>query len=339
MENLILDFAQNTLESAKGGLMAVLGLLFLFVSAALIFSTMETTFNSIWGVKRGRQTMVKIRDYFSMVFIGTILLLVSVSMTLAIANMSSVFPYLNKIVSLLVGLLPFVIIWLLFAFLIIFMPNRKVGLKAGLIAGIVSGTLYQLFLNFYIRLQVTVSVYNAIYGSFAALPLFLLWLQFSWICLLYGAEISYAYKNIESMGSLHDPAGISIRTKKILLLRIVHLIVKRFGEPGGESPTTDQIAHELAISVPTVNYLLGDLLDEGIITETIDKKADRSRYQPGISPDELTVYRILKTVEERGASEILNMGNKTVQKIEKILSRYDRKLEKSHLNVKVKDLN
>ena len=335
-ETMILEFAQNTLEKTEGGLVAGLGLVFLFVSVALVFSSMEDSFNKIWGIKKGRILSVKIRDYFSVIFIGTILLLVSLSLTVAVTNIPSVFGYLDAIISFLISLVPYILAWFLFTFLIMFMPNRKISLKAGLIAGVVSGTLYQLFLNFYIRLQLTVSIYNAIYGSFAALPLFLIWLQISWICLLYGAEVSYSYEKVETIGFKHD--DISIKTRKILLLRIVHYIVKSFSDPEASPPSADQIARDLEISAQLVNQLLEDLVDEGLIAETIDKKHDQTGFQPGVSSDELTLHKVLKTMEEKGTTAIPGNEDAALRKIIQILAKIERKGEKFSSNIKIEDL-
>ena len=335
-ETMILEFAQTTLEKTRGGLVAGLGLVFLFLSVALVFSSMEDTFNKIWGIRKGRILSVKIRDYFSVIFIGTILLLVSLSLTVAITNTPSVFGYLDAIISFLISLVPFLLSWFLFTFLIMFMPNRKISLKAGLIAGVVSGTLYQLFLNFYIRLQLTVSIYNAIYGSFAALPLFLIWLQISWICLLYGAEVSYSYEKVETMGFKHD--DISIKTRKIILLRIIHYIVKSFRDSAASPPSADQIARDLEISAQLVNHLLEDLVDEKLIAETIDKKHDRIGYQPGVSPDELTLHKILKIMEEKGTTAIPGNEDAAIRKIIQILDKIERKSEKISSKIKIEDL-
>lgn len=339
VNTMILDFARTTLEKARGGLVAGLGLVFLFLTVTLVLSNIETSFNKIWGINKGRSLSVKIRDYFSMIFIGTILLLISLSLTVAITNIPSFFGYLNALITFLIGLVPYIIIWLLFSFLIVFMPNRKVSLKAGLIAGIVSGTLYQLFLNFYIRLQVTVSVYNAIYGSFAALPLFLIWLQISWICVLYGAEVSYAFENVKTMDFRADYTRISHRAQKLILLRIVHHVVKSFEDTDTPAPTASRIADDLGISGQLVNHLLEDLVDEGVITETIDKVHDRTGFQPGIPPDELTIHRILKVMEEKGTAEIPVKNDAELRKIRQILADYDDLAQKSSLNLRIGDLD
>ena len=338
VETTILNYAQTTLQKAKGGLIAGLGLVILFVSVTFVLSNIENSFNTIWGVQKGRSLSAKIKDYFSMIFIGTILLLISLSLTVTITNIPSVFGALNRIISFLISLVPYTIVWFLFAFLIVFLPNRKVSLKAGLVAGIISGTLYQLFLNFYIRLQVTVSVYNAIYGSLAALPLFLIWLQISWICLLFGAEISYAYMNVKTMDFKRGDRKISIRTQKMILLRIVHYIVKRFDDPSKSPPSTSQIAGDLGISGQLVNQLLEDMVDNGLITETVNTEDEDTGYQPGLTPDKLTVHKVLKAMEEKGMSDIPVKDDLEFRRIKKILAEYDRLMVESSDNVRVGDL-
>ena len=339
IETRILEFAQTTLEKAKGGLVAGLGLIILFVAVTFVLSNIENSFNKIWGIKKGRSLSVKIKDYFSMIFIGTILLLISLSLTVAITNIPSVLGPLNQVISFLISLIPYAIVWFLFAFLIIFMPNRKISLKGGLIAGIISGTIYQLVLNFYIRLQVTVSVYNAIYGSFAALPLFLIWLQVSWVCLLYGAEVSYAFENVKTMGFKTDYTRISIRAQKIILLRIASYIVKCFRDPEILPPSATQIAGELGISGQLANNLLEDLVEEGLISETINKENDETGYQPGIPPEKITVYKILHIMEEKGKTDIPIKEDSDIRKIKKILNKIEKIIKESPENIKIEDLS
>jgi membrane protein len=339
VESLILDFAQTTLRQARGGLIAGLGVVFLFLSVALALGTVEESFNKIWGIPKGRRLSVKIRDYSSLIFVGTVLLLVSLSLTVAIAEIPSVFGSLNKAVFFLLSLAPYALVWLLFAALIMVMPNRRVGFKAGLFAGVVSGTLYQLILNFYIRLQVTVSLYNAIYGSLAALPLFLIWLQTSWICVLFGAEISFAFENAETMGLPAPGAEISVRDQRLILLSIVARVVKRFRDPGGRPPSSGDIAGELGLSRPLVERMLDGLVESGLISKTMAEGRDTPGFQPGLPCESLTVSRVLRTLDEKGTPGLTLKDNSSLRKIKKVLGESERLFEESSANVKVEDLN
>jgi membrane protein len=105
---------------------------------------------------------------------------------------------ISPLISFLLKFSPYVLIWALFTILYIIMPNTKVNFKAGLLGGVVAGTLYQIAQWAYISFQISAAKYNAIYGSFAALPLFLMWLQISWWIVLFGAELSFANQNVHT---------------------------------------------------------------------------------------------------------------------------------------------
>ena len=337
VETKLIEFAQSTLQNAQGGLIAGIGLVFLFLTVTLVLSNIEYSFNRIWGLKRSRSFSVKIRDYFSMIFVGTILLLVSLSLTVALSDVPAFFGYLDNVVTFLISLIPYVIVWLLFSFIIIFMPNRRVSFKAGLLAGVVSGTLYQIFLNFYIRLQVTVSVYNAIYGSFAALPLLLLWLQVSWLSLLFGAEVSYAYTNVETQGFHPKFTRISIRARKLVLVLIMQYLVSNF-KKSSPSCTTGCLSRELEIPSQLLNESLEDLIKAGLVSETVQSEKDSYAYQPAVSVENLTVKRVLDTVEKQGLTDIPVPDSPQGRKIKKILQQFEERLEKSEANVKLSEI-
>lgn len=337
LESRLIEFAQSTLQNARGGLIAGLGLVFLFVVIMLVLSNIEYSFNRIWGLRRARSFSIKIRDYFSMIFIGTLLLLISLSLTVALADVPSFFGYLGNAVKFLINLIPYIIVWLLFAFMIIFMPNRRVGFKAGLLAGVISGTLYQLFLNFYIRLQITVSVYNAVYGSFAALPLLLLWMQISWLCLLFGAEVSYAYENVNTRGFHPDYSRISIRGRKLICVWIMQHLVSHFKKPS-QPCTAAGISRELEIPAQLVNESLEGLIKAGLVSEVVIPGEDHYAYQPAVSPSNLTLKMVLDAFEEQGLTDMPIKDTPQVRKIKNILEEYDGKLEKSDLNTQLSEL-
>ena len=176
----ILTFVDSYLEHAKGGIFIGVGLAMLLWTVLNLINNIEVTFNHIWQVKKSRNMYRKITDYFSMFLLMPILIVFSSGVTLF---MSTVFAKMEDYILLgslskfLIKLIPFAITWLMFTGLYVFMPNTNVRFKHALPAGILAGTIYQFFQFFYISGQIWVSKYNAIYGSFAALPLFLLWLQ------------------------------------------------------------------------------------------------------------------------------------------------------------------
>ena len=177
----ILSFVNSYLSQTKGGVFIGVGLVMLLWTVINLVSNIEITFNRIWEVKKARSMYRKITDYFSMFLLMPILIVVSGGLSLF---MSTILKQMDDFV-LLAPVMKFIGLY-------IFMPNTKVKFKHALIAGILAGSAYQAFQFLYINSQLWVSKYNAIYGSFAALPLFLLWLQISWTICLFGAELAYA---------------------------------------------------------------------------------------------------------------------------------------------------
>ena len=193
----VITFATTLLENTRGWLMVGAGLLFLFWTTLNVLSNIEDAFNEIWGVKKARTISRKLVDYLALTVIGPFLVVISGTLTVVvtgkikgIALRFGIVHALGPAVMYPLKLAPYAVLWLLFIFMYSFMPNTKVRSSSAIVGGIIAGTLFQLFQWVYINFQIGVARYNAIYGSFAALPLFLIWLNWSWLIVLYGAEVS-----------------------------------------------------------------------------------------------------------------------------------------------------
>jgi len=201
----VIAFANSLLENTKGGVIAGIGIAVLFWSLIKVLSHIESSFNAIWEIKKHRSIGRKISDYLSIALICPILVIMSSSVTVFITTQIkhitekvALLGMFSPIIFFFLKLLPYGLIWILFTTIYIFMPNTRVNFSSGIIAGVFAGTLYQIVQWAYINFQVLVAKYNAIYGSFAALPLFLIWLQISWLIVLFGAEISFSYQNVHT---------------------------------------------------------------------------------------------------------------------------------------------
>ena len=261
----IITFSHKLLEQAKGGLIAGIGIILLFWTVISILGKIEESFNEIWEVKKSRTLVRKFSDYLTAMLVAPILLIISSSATVVVS--SQVKEIVNKIgflgvfsslIFFLLNLLPYVSMWFLFAMIYLIMPNTRIPLRSGILGGIAAGTVFQIVQWIYIKFQIGVASYGAIYGSFAALPLLLAWLQMSWMIVLLGAEIAYAYEHYETFGFHPDYSRISFSSRKLLILRIFHLLTKKFSL--GEKPlSANQIAHALEIPVRLVRQLLHEL--------------------------------------------------------------------------------
>lgn len=180
MMNMVTTFVNSYLQESKNGVFVGVGTVLLLWSVLNLIINIENNFNRIWEIKKSRTIYRKITDYFSLLLIIPILLILSsgasIYMTTTVKELPD-FIILSDILKVLIKMIPYVLTWIMFTGLYMFMPNTKVRFRNALIAGIIAGSAYQIFQYMYINGQIYVSKYNAIYGSFAALPLLLLWLQ------------------------------------------------------------------------------------------------------------------------------------------------------------------
>jgi len=340
----VINFAHSLLETAEGGVIAGTGVAVLFWTVIKMLGSIESSFNNIWGIKKPRSLGRKFSDYLSIMLICPVLLIMSSSITVVIISQVKLVTQkiallgaISPIIFLILKLLPYCVIWILFTFAYIFMPNTKVNFKSGILAGIVAGTIYQIVQWAYISLQIGVARYGAIYGSFAALPLFLIWLQVSWLIVLFGAEISFAHQNVETYEFEPDCLRASHSFKKLLALRIVQLCVKNFSK--GERPwTATQISHALEIPIRLVNQILYELVDSGIISETKEEENKDVAYQPARDIEAFTVKNVIDMLEQRGSDDIPFAQSKELDKLSDCLKTFGNVIEKLPTNIPLKDI-
>ncbi len=301
MAGYLIDFADTYLSSIKGGLIAGVGFGLLLWTVMNLLGHTEQSFNSIWKAKRSRSLIRKFSDYISIMLIGILFLVSSGSAVVYVSNMFSSNDLLKHVWVVVTAISPFVLTWFVFTMLFFIMPNTKVKFGAAMSGGIVSGTIFLLVQFFYIYFQVGMSKYNAIYGSFAAIPLFLIWLQLSWYIVLFGAEVAYAVQNVKIYEFDAEVHNISDFSRKANLLCIATYIVRRFA---AEQPAENasQISENLHIPLSLVNDLLFEMSEAGLISEVRASEADTFCYQPSFDINVLTVSRFLEQIEKSGAT-------------------------------------
>jgi len=340
----IIGFANTLLENARGGLIAGVGVAVLFWTVIKLLGNIEKSFNDIWGIKTPRTMGRKFSDYLSVMLICPFLLIMASSVTVLITNyvtlivehLSFLGPLAGTII-LSIKILPYGVIWIVFTFMYFFMPNTKVTLKSALLAGIIAGTLYQGLQWGYITFQVGVAKYGAIYGSFAALPLFLVWLQLSWLVVLFGAEVSFAEQNVGTYEFEPDSLKVSRRFRSLLTLRITHFCVKKFHQ-GEKSPTADEISDQLEIPIRLVRQILFELIEAGILSEVRLDDPEAIGFQPARTIEKITVLGVMDQLDQQGIDSIPIAQSKDLDKLKASLVRFHEMLGKSPDNLKLKDI-
>jgi membrane protein len=340
----VIDYAHALLENTQGGMIAGIGIVVLFWAIIKVLGNIEKSFNHIWGIKKERPFWRKITDYLSLMLIGPVLFIVSSGITVIMVSQAEILVQkmdllgpVSPIIFFMLKLLRYGTIWILFTFVYIFMPNTKVDFRSGALAGIIAGSVYQIFQWGYIAFQVGVAKYNAIYGSFAALPLFMIWLQLSWLIVLFGAEISFAHQNVDTFEFEPDSSAVSQAFKKLLALRIVHLLVKHFSD-GDTSWNETKISHTLQIPIRLVRQILYELVASGIISQIKIDDDEAAAFQPARNPENLTIKYVLSAMEQRGSDNIPVAQSEELKKLEESLKRFDVLIENSPDNVLLKDV-
>ncbi len=343
--NRVIDFSQSLLQNTRGGLIAGIGVVILFWAVMRVLSYIEKSFNDIWGVKKHRGLSRKFSDYLSIMLIAPIVFIVASSVNVFLASQIGLITdkialigFFSPVVTFFVKLIPYFFLWFLFSFIYIFMPNTKVNFKNGLIAGILAGSTYQIVQWAYINFQVGVSKFNTIYGSFAALPLFLLWLQISWFIVLFGAEVSFALQNVDTYEFEPDCLKVSNYFKKLVALRIVNILSVDFAK--GKPPlTAGQLSHVLDAPIRLVREIVYSLLSSEVIIETkLNEEDEFGGYHPARDINSLTIYEVLKMLEAKGSANIPIAETEEFARLKEKLSSFCELVKNSPENKLLKDI-
>lgn len=340
----VIQFSDALLANTKGGLIAGIGLVVLFWAVVKMLRQIEVSFNDIWGVREKRTFGRMFGDYLSLILICPVILVLSSGVNVFITTQVSLilekFAILGSfgpIIFFLLKLLPYTLMWTLFTFLYIFMPNTHVKFSVGLIAGIITGTAFQVVEWAYITFQIGVAQYNAIYGSFAALPLFLVWLQLSWLIVLYGAELSFAYQNVETYEFEPDALAASHRLRTLLSLHITRYLVWRFAR--GEKPATARdISNQLEIPIRFVNDILFHLVRSDILSLARTEGSEEQGYQPARDINTLTVQYVVNAMDKRGLNQTPFTQSSEFAALSASLETFDQAIERQPANKLLKDL-
>lgn len=298
----IVEFVNSYLRRARGGVILGFGLILMVWSVFKLIHNIETTFNEIWQVNVQRP-WGRITDYFALFFIVPIVIVLSMGLSIflsEIADQTASFLLLSGFIRFLISILPYFLLSSVFIAMYMYMPNVNVKFKAAVGPGILAGVAMQMLQFVYIHSQSFLSSYNAIYGSFAAIPLFMLWVQFSWTICLFGAELSYTNQNLEQFAYLADPNDISIRYRNMLSLILLEKICQRFQD--GKTPyTAIELKQETSIPIRIVTDLLDRMTKVNLINASFNYKGDKTvYYQPAEALANMSVGKAIDKLEAYG---------------------------------------
>ncbi|MFK7952304.1 MAG: YihY/virulence factor BrkB family protein [Ekhidna sp.] len=337
----VLPFAENMLNSASGGIVTGISLIFLIYAVIRLLMNIEQAFNDMWDIKKNRRWERKISDYLAVMLLGPVLMILASSLSIfvkdTIQGALMDVEFLGQVKSGIIFLLRFLsytIIWLLLFGIYLIFPNIRVKILPAIIGGIVAGTLFQLNQQAFISFQFAFARYNAIYGSIAFLPLFLIWLQLSWLIVLFGAEVVYGVQYINQWEFNSEKLKLSLSHQKKLMLLLLFRVVKKF-EDGDGPMTRDQLAETVNIPRRHVNEICRKLEKSHLLTrvESVDVA-----YQPSFDINQLDIHKVLRMYEKQGMEDFDPRKSDPFKAIESTLIEIDSKWKDTNTNKLIKDL-
>lgn len=294
----ITGFIAN-IHTGRLTMVGVLALLFIGIS---LLRTIEATFNDIWGVADGRGWFKSIVYYWTAITLGPLMLVGTITLTTSPRLESSrawldAVPWLGATV---VHVLPFVILSLGFAAFYALIPNTKVHFRAALVGGIIGGSLWQLNNLVSVLYVSQVMSYTNIYGSLGIFPLFLIGMYLSWLIMLFGAQVAYAWQNRESYVQEKQAETVNQRGREFLALRLMTHVARNF--VSGERPLSVlELSRQLTVPSQLTQRVLRALVQNHLLVEVMDGEA---RYSPGRPLDRISAYHVVTALRAGSGSEL-----------------------------------
>ena len=296
--NRILSYINNTNVGSLGAI-GVAGLLFTAIST---LGSIEDAFNVVWGVSDTRSWVRKFSDYLSVLLSAPLLLLAATSITTTLQSKwltGWLFErtYLGDVILFLLGLAPYVSVWIALLLLYLFIPNTRVRPGSALIGAVLAGTLWQIAQWGYIHFQVGVGNYNAIYGTLAVLPILMVWIYASWIIVLYGMEVVAAHQHLGTFRRDIRGEKVSQSCRELVALATLRHIAGAFHE-GTAGWDEDQLARRVGVPQRVMRATLGQLEAAGFIVPA--GLAEKS-YLPARELDQIALAQVLLALRGQGA--------------------------------------
>lgn len=319
-----LNFVDSYLNQASEGAFVGIGLVFLLWTLISLVSSVESTFNLIWSIRQGRSFWRKVTDYTAMLLILPILMICASGLTIFLSStLQSIFhfKFMTPLVTMFLQFASWAFTWLFFTAVYMLIPNTKVRFKNALIAGIFAGTGFMLLQWAFVSGQVYVTRYNAIYGSFAFVPLLLIWLQLSWVVTLCGAVLCYSSQNIFQFQFSTDIDDISRSYRDRVTVAIATVIVRKFVR-SEEPPTRRSLAIDYAIPMRLVADITDSLIEVGLVNRVvIDQKHEVYGFQPAIEPSKITLEMLIGRLANLGRSNFIPKFQSNFTAIDNIVDK------------------
>jgi membrane protein len=295
------EFIQNT----RSGALGLTGSVLLIFAAISMLSRIETTFNDIWGVGQGRSWFMRVVLYWGVLSLAPILLVVALGLATGphletTKHLVESMPFVGRLVKLGYQVLPVIVLCLAFGLFYMLMPNTQVDWRAALAGGFAGGLLFHLN-DLVSVLYVSRVVSNSkIYGSLGLVPVFMIGLYFSWLILLFGAQVAYAFQNRQAYLEEKQVESVNQRGREFIALRLMTCIGRRFsrGEP---PPRIAEISEELSVPSRLVRQIMQTLIAARLACETAGSEV---AYMPARTLESITCHDVLLAMRASQGQEL-----------------------------------
>lgn len=305
----IFTYISNT-SMAKLG---TFGVIFLLMTVLTLLNRIEESFNHIWRVKETRSLPRLCADYLSITIFGPILILAAISMTTTLESQALVqhligLDVIGAVILFLFKFFPYLAMWAVFTGLYLFMPNTRISLHAALLGGAFGGILWQLLQWGYVNFQIGVTRNNAIYGTMAALPVFMMWVYISWVIVLLGLEVTFAIQNFRTIRQEFRGDKLSSDGREAAALAILLAAAAAFIK-GDQPLTIEDFSLRLNLSHRFTQQSLSFLVHCGFLNEVVQGKDSSSAYQPALDVGSLPLHEVLQRMRRDGEElKLIRMG-------------------------------
>jgi len=311
----VMGMVNRYLETAQGGAFIGIGLLILIWAVYSFFRNVEQAFNALWDVRQSRSIVRQLTTYIAVLFMVPVLVIATSGMSLLIHTTMEALPLLERVShwsNAFVRFIQFAVAWVVFLWMYMAIPNTKVHFRSAVFPAVLMGTLFQLLQMLSMYVIVFLGRTSIVYGAFAAIPIIMMWLQWTCLLILIGAEMSFAIQNNEQFEYEKDLEKMSRRYKDFLTLYLLHRIIYRFEHD--ETPLMAiELAHENNVPIRLVTNLLNRLVDVGLLrTVYIEQKEERT-YQPALDTHKITIGMVIERIDKQGTEEFLRGATPEMQ--------------------------
>jgi membrane protein len=333
------DWLNGIFASLRGGAFSGLTVLFLTVGVLGLLSSIEGAFNDIWGLTKGRSFFQRISTYTTLIVVSPLLIGVSLSMTASLESSAIIdrivewIPGGSWLVGLAFRVLPLLLTGVAFTVLYMVMPNVKVRLRAALPAGMTAALLWEISKMGYAAYLRSATMYTTIYGSLAAIPLFLLWVYVTWLVTLFGAQLTFAQDAVDDFRE-EEMAGLVSQRERIRVGLQLAIEACRSYLHEVPPPELVEISRRIGLPLRLVRNVAETLTEGGILHVVM---ADGEwGIAPARAPCRITVYEIIACILTAGHAPH-GIAREGLARVDELMARLDEELRRTWDGVTMED--